>query len=469
MRRRSFTGPLLLLIIGGLFLWHNLHPEAPIFDLVARYWPFVLIGWGFLRLVEVMIWSRDNGRRSSFSGGEVVLIILICIAGTGIWQAHEHGIHFNAGGLDWLGEQYDFPVSAQAPAAGIKRIVFENARGNIKLIGADSQQVSVSGHKVIRAYAKRDADDTNGKTPVEIVPQGDRLLIRTNHDRVPDNQRMSDDIEVTAPRGISVEARGRIGDLEVTDITGDVDAAGDRGDVRLTRIGGSARLDISRSDLIRAIDVKGRIDLQGNGTDVEMENIEGQVTINGGYRGTLDFKNLAKPLAYEGPRNTELHVQAVPGRINMDLGEFTGRDLVGPVRLMLRSRDVKLEQFTQSLELETERGDIELHPGKLPLPSIDARSGIGRIDLALPDKAAFQIEATAERGEAVNDFGGSIEKDSQGRTSVLKGKVGEGPMIKLTASRGSIAVRKEGTLPPAVSDEPGAPKKPKANSSEIRM
>ena len=31
--RRSFSGPLLLLAIGGLFLWHNLHPEAPIFDL----------------------------------------------------------------------------------------------------------------------------------------------------------------------------------------------------------------------------------------------------------------------------------------------------------------------------------------------------------------------------------------------------------------------------------------------------
>ena len=43
MRRRSFTGPLLLLLIGALFLWRNLHPEAPIFDLLAQYWPFVLI------------------------------------------------------------------------------------------------------------------------------------------------------------------------------------------------------------------------------------------------------------------------------------------------------------------------------------------------------------------------------------------------------------------------------------------
>ena len=85
MRRRSLTGPLLLLVVGGLFLWNNLHPEAPIFDLVARYWPFLLIGWGLIRLAEVVMW-RDRGY-SSFTGGEVVLVIFICIAGSAIWNA----------------------------------------------------------------------------------------------------------------------------------------------------------------------------------------------------------------------------------------------------------------------------------------------------------------------------------------------------------------------------------------------
>jgi hypothetical protein len=471
VRRRSFTGPLLLLIVGALFLWHNLHPEAPLFDIVARYWPFLLIGWGVMRLVEVAIWSRQ-GSRAGFSGGEIVLVVLICIVGTGVWQAHEHGIRFTPRGLDWLGEQYDYTVSAQGPAAGMNRIVFENPRGSIKVIGADTQQVTVNGHKLIRAYAKRDADETDGKTPVEIVPQGDRLLIRTNQDRAPDNQRMSDDLEVTVPKAMAVEARGRVGDMEVTDVTGNVELSGDRADVRLARIGGNARLDIGRSDLVRAVDVKGRIDLQGRGSDIELENIEGQVTINGAYMGTLDFKNLAKPLAFQGARNTELHVQAIPGRISMDLGEFTGKNLIGPVRIVARSRDIKLEQFTQSLELETERGDVELMPGKTPLPTIEARSGVGRIDLILPDKANFQLDATAERGEAVNDFGGGIEKDVQGRTATLK-KSGDGPMIRLTANRGGISVRKEGSLPPMTDDRglpPKSPKPPKApKDSEVRM
>ena len=457
MRRRSLTGPLLLLLIGALFLWRNLHPEAPVFDLLALYWPFVLIVWGLLRLMETLVWSR-RGYYCGFTGGEVVLVVLICIAGSGIWEAHQHGVRWNVFGPGWLGEQYDYPVSAHGPAAGMNRIVFENPRGNIKVTGGDTQEVTVNGHKLIRAYARGDADRTNERTPVEIVPQGDRLLVRTSQDRAPDNQRISDDLEVTVPRGMAVEARGRVGDYEISDVAGDVQLAADRGDVRLARVGGNARLEIGRSDVIRALDVKGKINVEGRGSDIELENIAGQVTINGGYTGTLEFKNLTKPLQFEGARSTELSVQAVPGRISMDMGEFTARDIVGPVRLVTQSRDIKIEQFTQSLELETQRGDIELQPERLPLHSIEAHSGTGRIDLVLPEKAAFQLQATAERGEAVNDFGPQIQKEVEGRTATLKGKVGDGPTIRLTASRGSVSVRKEGTLPSA--PEPAAPPKP---------
>ena len=478
MRRRSLTGPLLLLLIGSLFLWTNLHPETPIFDLIARYWPFLLIAWGLLRLLETLV-RRDNVHYG-FTGGEIVLVILICVAGSGIWQAHEHGIRFTPRGLDWWGQQYDYSISTTSPAAGMKRIVFENPRGNIKVTGADTTDVTVSGHKLIRAYSKQDADRTNESATVEIVPQGDRLMVRTNQDRVPNSQRMSADIEVTLPRAMAVESRGGQGDYEVSDLDGDVELSASHGDVRISRLGGNARLDIGRSDLVRALDVKGRIDLQGQGSDVEMENIAGQVTINGAYRGTLDFKNLAKPLQFEGLRNTELNVQAVPGRISMDLGAFTASDVVGPLRLVTRSRDIKLEKFSQSLELETERGDIELSPGRVPLSPIEARTGIGKIELVLPEKSAFVLEATAEHGDAINDFGPQITKDSEGRSATLKGKVGDGPTLKITSNRGSISVRREGVEPSEVLPDtpkgpmpPQPPKTPKQlkslKDSEVKM
>ena len=455
MRGRSFAGPMLLVIVGGLFLWRNLHPETQIFDLVAEYWPFLLIAWGLIRLIEVFL--SEGQRHLGLTGGEVVLVVMICLFGVGLFEVHQRGIRFTP---EIFGEQYDYPISAHASMAGVKRIVFENPRGNIRVTGGDGQEITVTGRKLIRTYSRSEADRTHGSTPLELVPQGDALIVRSNQDRVPEHQRMSDDLEVTAPRGVAIEARGQSGDFEITDIAGNLELTSGRADVRLSRISGNTRLEIGRSEVVRAIDIKGDIQLDGGGSDVEMQNISGQVTIHGGYRGTLDFKNLSKPLQFEGTRNTELRVEAVPGSINMDLGGFTARDVVGPVRLVTRSRDIRLEGFTNSLNLDTERGDIELQPGRNPLPRMEVHSAVGRIDLVLPDKAGFELLATAERGEAINDFGPPLQKQVEGRTATLKGTVGSGPMIRITADRGSVSVRKEGSAPSesGVQPKPAAPK-----------
>lgn len=461
MRRRSLSGPLILILIGAFFLWQNLHPDFPLWETMARYWPFLLIAWGLARLVEVLIW-RPQGRVGTFSGGEIVLIVLLCIAGTGMWQAHRHGVRFTSRGLDVFGEQFDYTISARRDAPGIKRVVFENPRGNVRVNGGDFQEIVVTGHKMIRAYNRRDADRTSEQTQVEIIPQGDRILIRTNQDRVPGNQRVSHDLEVTVPRAIVVEARNKNGDYEINDITGNVEIGSDRADVRLNRIGGNARLDLDRSGVIRVVDVKGNLELHGRGSDVELENIGGQVSVNGAYSGTLDFKNLAKPLHFES-RNTDLRVEAIPGRISMDLSELTARNVTGPIRLVTKSRDIKFEEFTQALELETERGDIELSPGRLPLSKIEARSKTGRIELVLPERATFDLEATAERGDAINDFGPALKKEAEGHGATLKGKVGNGPPIHLTADRGGVSIRKAGaaaTKPPAPPIVPGMPAPP---------
>src|ERR1019366_5757083 len=131
------------------------------------------------------------------------------------------------------GQQYDYPISVSAPAAGMKRIVFENPRGNIKVTGGDAQTVEVTGQETIRSYGRQEADRTHEATPVEIVTEGDHLLVRTNQDRAPANQRASDDLEVAIPKGMAVEVRTGTGDCEIGDVAGDVDLTVDHGDVRL--------------------------------------------------------------------------------------------------------------------------------------------------------------------------------------------------------------------------------------------
>ncbi len=440
--RRSITGPLILLLVGGLFLWRNFHPEVPVFDLISQYWPFLLILWGLMRLIEGIFYRGQW--RTGFSGGEIVLIIFLCFVGAGTWQAREFGIHFNGRGLDIFGDSYDYPIDVKGPAADMARVVFENPRGNIRVTGGDVTEVTVTGHKSIRAYKREEADKTNQSTPIEIVPQGDRLVIRTNQDHAPDNQRITDDLEVIVPRGMAVESHNNVGDDEVSDVQGDVDLESNRGDLRLARIGGNAKLNIGRSDVINVVDVKGKVDLDGRGSDLSIENIAGQVTVNGSYSGSLEFKNLAKPLAFEGVRGTELHVAAIPGTVHLDLSSLTANNVTGPMHFTARSRDIHIEQFTQSIQVETDRGDIDLRPGKTPLSSIDATTKNGAINLSIPSGAQFQLHGTVERGEAANEYGSPLSQDNNGHRATIQGGVGSGPNITLLSNHGRIVVQKEG-------------------------
>jgi Putative adhesin len=449
MRTRSLVGPIFLILIGALFLAHNVLPEIPLLRMVAIYWPFVLIAWGLIRLAEVAIGYTRTGAlpRASFSGGEIVLIVFTCVIGSAMYAAHRYGpglsVGVGAGTVDLFGEQFDYPVSIDRESPGIKTIVFEYPRGNVRVTGADGTAIRITGKKTVRAFTREDADEIERGLPFQIDAEGDRLIARMRQPGTR-GRGVSLDLEVSAPRGVVIQTRGGRGDLEFTDVAG-VEVSGPSSDVRLTRIAGDVKLDLARGGDIHASGIGGSVELEGRGDDVELENIAGQVTIRGSYAGELVFRNLAKPLRFES-RQTTLHAEGVPGEISMDLGQFTAKNVTGPFRLNSRSRDIRMEGFTESLELETERGDIDLDPGKQPLPRIEARSRSGNIEISLPGNAKFEIEAAAERGETHNEFGPAITTQGGSRNSSLRGGVGGGPMIRLNTDRGSITVRRTGAL-----------------------
>jgi hypothetical protein len=114
-----------------------------------------------------------------------------------------------------------------------------------------------------------------------------------------------------------------------------------------------------------------------------------------------------------------------------------------------KSKDVQISDFTNTLELSLERGDIELRPGKLPLAKIDVRTRNGAIDLALPTGAKFDLRAKVDKGEVQNDFGAPLQTDTEGRGATIRGLSGDGPQVVLNCDRGSITVRKGSTFAPA--------------------
>jgi DUF4097 and DUF4098 domain-containing protein YvlB len=448
MKRGSLVLPLILIVIGGLFLLSNLNPSIPVFEIASRYWPFLLIGWGVLRGAEI-VYTYLRGRPlpiAGLTGGEWFLAIFLILVGGGIWGFHRFSREFPMGrihmrGLDMFGEAFDYPVSATVPAGSAKRILIENLRGNARIVAGDVQEVRVSGRATVRAFNEQEAKRIYDQIPLEVLNQDAQVLVRTNQERASNDARVSADLDITVPKTMMVECRGRYGDFDITGITGDVDVNSDNAGIRMQDIGGNVRVDLRRSDIVRAINVKGNLEIKGRGQDLELENIEGQATILATFTGDLQFKNIAKPLRYESS-SSNFSVEKIPGHIHFSRGELTGNKVVGPMRVSSRTKDVRLSDFTNSLDIEVDRGDIELRPRQTPLPKMQIRTRNGDIDLALPEGAKLDLTATADHGEIDNDFSDALKLDSEGRGARLRGSVGQGPSVVLTSSRGRITVRK---------------------------
>jgi DUF4097 and DUF4098 domain-containing protein YvlB len=468
MRRGSFIGPLILIAIGVLFLTRNLWPEIPLADLISRYWPFALIAWGGLRLIEILLAAIMSKPipRNGISGGEWMLVFLICIIGGTMYTARHYASWFPSGRA-WrgvmvnMGESYDYTLApADKPCAKNCRVLIENFRGNAKITGASELAVRASGRQTIRSFQQADADNANKEAQLQLIQQGDQIIVRTNQDRVSDRTRVTSDLDITVPMGSSVEAHGRLGDFDIQNISGRVDISSENAGVRLENIGGEVRIDTRRSDIIRAIGIKGNVDLKGRGQDVELQNIDGQVNVGGTYVGQIQLRNLAQPLRYEDPQIT-VSLEKLPGQVHMGLGEFTGSNLVGPIRLNARSRDVHISDFTQSLDLTLDRGDIELRPGKT-VPKIEVHTRSGDIDLSLPPGAKFDLKASTVRGEAHNDYGTPLTVDESNRGATIVGTTG-GPQLRLETGRGAVTVRRAGSEDvtfPNIPTPPEAPKPP---------
>lgn len=446
--RASLTGPLVLIVVGAIFLVHAISPEFAIGDLFLRYWPYLLILWGAIAFIEVTIRFARSGQipANGISGGGWVLVVFICLAGMAAYQMHRVNPWWRQmgweRGVEAFGAEHEYTIDPQRKGVGATpRIVLESLRGDVKITGTDTAEVSLGGHKLVRAFEERLADVANRDTPIDIVVEGSTVVVRAHQDRADSRSRVTANLELSVPKGASVEATGTGGDFDVSGLAGDVDFSSSNAGVRLQDIGGNVKIDTRRSDLIRCINVKGTVDLRGHGSDLELQKIAGQVNVNGDYTGSVSLREMMKPVRLVSMR-TQLDVQQVPGEMHLERGSLNARNVVGPVKMRAHSTDITLNGFTEGLDLTVDRGDIELRPQNVPLGRIAVHARSGNIEIALPVAAKFALNAATGNGEIENQFGGGLTERSEGRGAKLDGSVGDGPDVSLITQHGNITVRK---------------------------
>ena len=166
--------------------------------------------------------------------------------------------------------------------------------------------------------------------------------------------------------------------------------------------------------------------------------------------GTVGFKS----------SRTDLEFANLKGDLDLDSGDLRASDITGPVRLITRSKDIRLDGVNGDVRVKDENGTVELR--MLKIGSVDVDNRKGDVELYLPEKAAFQIDARARNGEVQSDFN-ELNVSNQNDTGTATGSIGSnGPRISINNEHGTIDIRK-GSMTSEMPETPPAPKisKPK--------
>ena len=445
-KRRSLFMPIFLIAAGAFLLAHNVWPEIPLRAWFADYWPWILILWGGVRVVEVVLaavlgWSAPR----RLGAGAVFATLLLVFLGSSVRAKQEHR-SFDLATIppfEFLRDTYEFPVETSLGAMSEGTLVLKNLRGRVHVTGGDQESVIIRGKKKIRASDREAAEELDRGTQLDVSQSDQETTIGIDW---MGNQakRVSFDLELKAPKSMALLADVPLEEISVDNIAGSVMVSTGPRVIRLAGIGGPVRIRTDRGRKVDARDLGSTFELNGKVATVELQRVTGAVDIRGDLFGTVRLSELESEARVRSQRG-DLRLAGLPGEIEVKVRSVSGSQIQGPVRIESDHwRRVTLERLSGNVEIRAERMDVELSADEA-FGDIEVTLGRGDIELRLPDDARFTLDAVSDRGsvrqQSAGDSPETLREEKDGYRSSIQGSTGAGPRIRLHTKRGDIVVR----------------------------
>jgi DUF4097 and DUF4098 domain-containing protein YvlB len=461
---------LTLIAVGGLFLYQNFNPVIHPWQIIAKFWPILIIFWGLSKLIDYVQAQAhpETAPPPLFSGSEVILLLLILVLGTLVsrlvlrsWREWPGAVGINVDDEDFAGlflNSFTYTKTVSQAVKPQPHLVLVNRRGDIDVSGGKRSDVEAVVKETIRAENDAEAKKLSDQLKYEIVEEAGQYQFRSNLDSLPNGGRaVRLDLTLRLPAMASTDVTAERGDISLEGLQGDQTLTASHGDLRLSQVQGLVRVHKS-GGLAEIRDVKGNVELEGRGHDVEISGVTGAVTVNGEYPGTVQFRNIAQTLRFTSSR-TDLTVQKLKGQLNMEMGSLEASDVEGPFEISTREKDISLTGFKHSVKIANTNGSINLRTAVPPTHPIDVDSKKGEIELTLPPNSSFVIEATSRHGEVESDFSApTLHITKEGETPSITGSYGKGgPNIRLMTAYGTVRIAREGGVAPPKAPRPPPP------------
>jgi len=473
-RPRSLAGPIVLILVGVVFLFvHTLHviPGERLGEIFARYWPLLLIFWGVVRLVEYQRAKQAGTATPGVGAGGVLLLVFLIIVGVSAsgWYHHrnEIGNLMDQEDMPWFGgDRYSFDdqLSQEFPANGSLRVV--NDRGAVTITTSDDKTIKVLVHKRVSASDQDEANKYNEQTKPQLTVVEKTVTLNANV-QAAGSHRVTSDMDVFVPRNASVVVTSGRGDVSINGRDADVEISSRSGEVTVDDVKGNAKLEVEGSS-VRVSRISGDVSVDGHVHEISVSDVKGSARLSGEFSESVNLSRIGKTVSFKSSR-TDLEFSSLDGSLDLDGGDLRGTTIGGSVRLLTKEKDIRLEGVAHDVRVSNSDGVVEVRVSKLPVGSIDILNRNADVQIYLPDQAGFRVDARTDNGEVQSDFNG-IKVSNENDRGEASGTVGNGVgTVKITNSHGAIEIRKGSAMAatPPVPPEPVIPAPPKPGKHAV--
>lgn len=464
-RRRSFAGPFVLIVLGLIFLLGNLHmlSWARLGMWFAHYWPVLLILWGVVKLIEHYQAQRDGVRAAGIGAGGIFLVVMIVVCGLVAtqmervnWSGLKDQINIDDDDISNLfGQSFNYSDHLEQDfPAGASLKVIDN-RGAVSVHPSDDNKITVVVRKRVGADNQSDADKYNGETKPAITVLGGQLTLDARVEGS-GNHGIETDLDISLPRKAAVSIVSHHGDVELMERDGNVEITLQHGDTSVQDITGNVKISQDKGS-VKVEQITGDVHVDGRMNEVSVSDVKGATQLDGEFQESVKLARIEKTVTFKSSR-TDMQFSRIDGSLDLDSDELHAEQITGPVHLNTRSKNLQLEEVSGDVRLQDDNGSVELGMRTLGNVQVDNRNG--DIQLSLPGKAGFRLDARSRGGEIQTDFD-ELKINNDDHESTATGSVGNAAShIVLNNEHDNIEIRKASVQPPKSPASPAMPAKP---------
>jgi hypothetical protein len=433
--------------------------------LFANYWPVLLILWGVIKVIEHMQAQRQGARASGIGAGGVVLVVMIVVFGliaTQLervnWSGLRDDFNFDDGDFNHIFSgntyNYDDHLEQDFPAGASLKII--DTRGAISVHASEDNKITVVVRKRVGADNQSDADKYNSETKPTIAAIGGLVTLDAKAEAAGDHP-VEVDLDISLPRKAAVTLSSHRGDVNVSGREGNIDISAQRADTSVEDVTGNVKISQEKGT-VRVQQINGDVHVGNRLNEVSLSDVKGSVQLEGEFQESVKLERISKTVNFKSSR-TDMEFSRLDGSLDLDSDELRADQMAGPLHLTTRSKNIRLDGVSGDVRIQDDNGAVEVAMRAVGNVQIDNRNGT--VQLSLPDKATFRLDARVRDGEIQSDFP-ELKISNEERESRASGSVGNGTShIVINNQHEGIEIRKASAVAtPASAPVPPPPGKP---------